>query len=95
MAKLSSSEIEDQLKALPGWKLMEGQLVKEFEFPSFPDLISFLVKVGFLAESADHHPDMDIRYRRLTVRASTHSENGITEKDFQLIKQIEAAISLR
>lgn len=95
MTKLSTSELEEKLKTLPGWKLEGGQLSKEFELPSFPDLISFIVKIAFLAEAADHHPDMDIRYRRLTVRASTHNENGITEKDVQLIKQIEAAISLR
>jgi 4a-hydroxytetrahydrobiopterin dehydratase len=93
MAKLAPSEMEEKLRSLSGWKLEARQLTKQFEFSSFPDLISFVVKVAFLAETADHHPDMTINYRRLTFHLSTHDEDGITEKDFALAKQIEAALN--
>ncbi len=93
MEKLSSSEIEAGVAALPGWALKDGALTKQFEFPSFADLVSFLVKVGFIAEKADHHPDMQISYRRLTFSLSTHDVQAITRKDLELAKQIEAACS--
>jgi len=93
MTKLSISEIEERLKTLSGWSIQEGKLTKQFELPSFPDLISAVVKIGFTAESSDHHPDMLISYRRLTFMLSTHSMGGVTDKDIELAKQIEAALN--
>jgi 4a-hydroxytetrahydrobiopterin dehydratase len=93
MTKLSISEIEEGLKALPGWSLQDGKLTKQFELSSFPDLVSFVVKIGFVSEAADHHPEMLINYRRLSFMLSTHSRGGVTEKDLELAKQIEAALN--
>ena len=63
------------------WQEQAGALVREFEFESFPEAIAFVDRIAEAAESENHHPDIDIRYRRVTVRWTTHSEGGITERD--------------
>ena len=79
--KLSDKEIHDKLAALPGWKLDGDALVRQFTLRSFPDAIAFTTRLAFDAEAADHHPDVTISYKRVTIRWSTHSEGGVTEKD--------------
>lgn len=79
--KLSDKEIHDKLAALPGWKKDGEALVRLFTFRSFPDAIAFTTRLAFDAEAADHHPDLTISYKRVTVRWSTHSEGGVTDKD--------------
>jgi 4a-hydroxytetrahydrobiopterin dehydratase len=66
------------------WEEQDGALVREFAFPSFRAAIDFVVRLADLAESEDHHPDVDIRYRRVTVRWTTHSAGGITDRDRDL-----------
>jgi 4a-hydroxytetrahydrobiopterin dehydratase len=63
------------------WQEQDNALVREFEFASFPDAIGFVDRLAEAAEDANHHPDIDIRYRKVTVRWTTHSEGGITERD--------------
>ncbi len=75
------------------WREQEGALVREFELPSFPAAIEFVDRLGELAESQNHHPDIDIRYRRVTVRWTTHSEGGITEKDRELAERTSALVA--
>ena len=72
------------------WKEQNEALVREFELPSFPGAISFVDRLAELAEGEDHHPDIDIRYRRVTVRWTTHSEGGITEKDREMAERTSA-----
>jgi 4a-hydroxytetrahydrobiopterin dehydratase len=72
------------------WQEQDETLVREFELPSFPAAIAFVDRLGELAESENHHPDIDIRYRRVTVRWTTHSEGGITEKDRELAERTSA-----
>jgi 4a-hydroxytetrahydrobiopterin dehydratase len=80
--RLSDSEIEQRLKTATGWT-REGHLIKkQFAFPSFPDGLAFLVRLGFEAEAADHHPDITVDYKRVTLAWWTHDEGGLTEKDF-------------
>ena len=67
--------------------------MREFELPSFREAIDFVVRLGDLAESANHHPDIDIRYRRVTVRWTTHSEGGITEKDREMAENTSALVA--
>jgi 4a-hydroxytetrahydrobiopterin dehydratase len=93
MDKLSISEIEEGLKSLEGWSVTDSRLQKQFDFANFPELISFAVRVGFLAEAADHHPDMLIHYRRLTFMLWTHEVEGLTLKDLDMARQIEAALN--
>ena len=89
MARLSKAEIAESLEGLTAWKLEGKTITKGYEFPSFPEAIRFVNKVADLAEKADHHPDILINYRRVTLTLSTHSEGGLTKKDFQLAGQIE------
>jgi 4a-hydroxytetrahydrobiopterin dehydratase len=72
------------------WRDHEGALVRQFELPSFPEAIAFVDRLAELAESENHHPDIDIRYRRVTVRWTTHSEGGITEKDREMAERTSA-----
>ena len=69
---------------LGDWTEQDAALTREFELDSFPAAISFVDRLAELAESEDHHPDIGIRYRRVTVRWTTHSEGGITEKDREM-----------
>ena len=66
------------------WTEQDAALTREFELDSFPAAISFVDRLAELAESENHHPDIDIRYRRVTVRWTTHSEGGVTEKDREM-----------
>ena len=88
---LSDTEIESALSSLLGWERVGDEIVKSYERASFPDAVAFVVRIGFFAEKADHHPDLDIRWRTVRVALSTHSEGGITEKDFALAREIEGA----
>ena len=89
MAKLTTEAVQVALKKLPGWTLKDEAIGKQYTWPSFPDAIKFVNQVADLAEQADHHPDILINYRRVTLTLSTHSEGGITQKDFDLAAQIE------
>ena len=67
---------------LPEWPA-EGEVIsRQFTFAGFPEAIAFVVRLGFAAEAVDHHPDLLINYKRVKVSYSTHSEGGLTEKDF-------------
>jgi 4a-hydroxytetrahydrobiopterin dehydratase len=67
-----------------GWGEVDGALERTFELPSFPDAIAFVNRVAELAERENHHPDVTISYKKVTLRWTTHSEGGITERDREL-----------
>jgi 4a-hydroxytetrahydrobiopterin dehydratase len=90
MPSLPDESIAQRLEALPDWSREAEEIVKTFELPSFPDAVAFVTRVADLAEKANHHPDLDIRYRKVRVALSTHDQGGITDKDFALAAQIEA-----
>ena len=90
MVTLSDDEVRARLGDLPGWEAGGGEIRKRFELADFRAAVAFVVRIAFEAEAADHHPDLDIRYRRVTVALSTHSEGGVTEKDLALATAIEA-----
>jgi 4a-hydroxytetrahydrobiopterin dehydratase len=75
-------EVDRQLKALNGWTLDGRALRKQYTFADFPAAVAFVDRLVPEAEAADHHPDITINYRRVTLLYSTHSEGGITQKDF-------------
>jgi len=75
------------------WQEENDALVREFELPSFPAAIDFVVRLAEVAEAADHHPDIDVRYRRVTVRWTTHSAGGITEKDHELAERTSSLVA--
>lgn len=83
MDRLTDEEIAQGLSGLQGWE-RDGQAIrKQFGFAGFPDAVAFVVRLGFAAEAADHHPDLLVSYRRVTVSYSTHSAGGLTAKDFE------------
>ncbi|MBL0939110.1 MAG: 4a-hydroxytetrahydrobiopterin dehydratase [Gemmatimonadaceae bacterium] len=86
---LSDIEIQRNLGALPGWSRKGDVLQKTYHFAAFPDGIAFLARVADVAESLQHHPDIDIRYTRVLFSLSTHDSGGITQKDFELATRIE------
>ena len=90
MATMSDTEVKAALADLPGWELAGSDIVKEYKFADFVAAIAFVNQLAERAEAANHHPDLDIRYRRLRVALSTHDEGGITEKDVALATEIEA-----
>jgi 4a-hydroxytetrahydrobiopterin dehydratase len=75
------------------WREQDDALVREFELPSFPAAIEFVDRLAELAEVEGHHPDIDIRYRRVTVRWTTHSEGGITEKDREMAERTSSLVA--
>ena len=75
------------------WHEQDDALVREFELPSFPAAIGFVDRLAELAESENHHPDIDIRYKRVTVRWTTHSAGGVTEKDRELAERMSGLAS--
>ena len=89
MATLSDHEIRTALDALPGWEHVESAISREYRLDSFAGAITFVVRLSYAAEAADHHPDLDIRYSRVQVTLSTHSEGGVTAKDLDRATAIE------
>lgn len=72
------------------WSVVDGQLVASFTLPSFPIAIDLVRDAALMAEEADHHPDIDIRWRTVTFRLSTHSAGGITDLDMALAERISS-----
>ena len=89
--KLGDAEVQQRLGEAPGWELREGQLTKTFSFEDFVQSMQFVNRLAQAAEDANHHPDIDIRYSKVTVAISTHDAGGITEKDFALAQESDAA----
>src|SRR5215472_14827072 len=91
MPQLSESEIQQALSALPGWSHANNTLTKTFTLPDFANAIALVNGVAEVAEKQGHHPDMDIRYNRVTFTLSTHDVgNAVTEKDVTLAREIES-----
>jgi len=89
MPPLADAEIRSALEALPGWSREGDEIVKTFECASFVAAIAFVVQIGFLAERADHHPDIDVRWRKVRIALTTHSAHGLTNRDLDLATEIE------
>jgi len=92
MARLSASAVERRLAALKGWKQVGGAIQKQYTFANFKEAMFFVNTVAGLAEKAGHHPDITVNYNRVTLSLSTHDAGGITAKDFDLAKRVEAAV---
>lgn len=87
--RLDDAAVTAGLVDLPGWRREGDELRKDFACPGFPDAIAFVVRIGFLAEQANHHPDLDVRWRTVTVALTTHDADGLTALDFDLAGAIE------
>jgi 4a-hydroxytetrahydrobiopterin dehydratase len=82
MATLSAAEVSERAKQLDGWHVDGQAIVKKYTFAGFPEAVRFVSRLVPGAEEADHHPDITINYKRVTLSYSTHSEGGLTAKDF-------------
>ena len=85
---LKAQDIKEWLKKLPEWELDKKHIERTFEFDDFTQAMEFVNGVAEIAEEEDHHPDMDIRYNKVRVALSTHSEGGLTEVDFEVAEKI-------
>ncbi len=89
--RLSEDEVAARLATLPRW-VREGDVIRRtVTCATFADAIAFVTRVGFLAEAADHHPDIDIRFRDVTLSLTTHDAGGLTDRDLALAREIDGA----
>jgi 4a-hydroxytetrahydrobiopterin dehydratase len=88
---MSKADVEARLPKLQGWERDGDEIEKEFRFDGFDASMAFANRIADLARAADHHPDISIKYNRVKLTLSTHSEGGVTEKDFALAAEIEGA----
>lgn len=88
--RLDDDRITARLAELAGWERAGDVIAKTFELATFPDAIAFVTRIADRAEAANHHPDLDIRYRKVRVALSTHDAGGLTDLDFDLATEIEA-----
>jgi 4a-hydroxytetrahydrobiopterin dehydratase len=89
MPALTTEQIDQNLKAFPGWSRQKQTLHRTYKFESFLMSIAFVRRIAKRAEKIQHHPDIDIRYDRVTLTLSTHDEGGVTDKDFTLAEQCD------
>jgi 4a-hydroxytetrahydrobiopterin dehydratase len=92
-SKLSDIEVQRALGDHAGWTRRGNAITRTFEFPKFPAAIAFVNRIADVAEQMDHHPDIDIRYTKVTCSLSTHSAGGITARDFKLAAAIDGCAS--
>lgn len=88
--KLTAEEILSHLADLNYWKAVNGKLLKRFTFANFAESLVFVNKIGEIAETHDHHPDINFGWGYAEIYITTHDAGGITEKDFALAKEIDA-----
>ena len=89
MAKFTAAQTKSALGTVPDWKKTGVTITRTFAFKDFPAAIRFVNALARLAEKAWHHPDIDIRWNKITLTLTTHSEGGLTEKDFKLARQLD------
>ncbi len=83
MALLTDTDIEREMGSLDGWERAGRSIRKQFTFQDFPEAVLFVSALVPAAEAADHHPDIEIHYKRVTLTYTTHSEGGLTDRDFE------------
>ena len=90
MAVLSDDEVREALAELPEWEQTDGRIEREYVLGNFRDAVALVVRIAFEAEAVNHHPDIDVRYNRVRLALSTHSEGGVTVKDLELARTVES-----
>jgi 4a-hydroxytetrahydrobiopterin dehydratase len=89
MAGLSVEQIQAGLASVPKWNHRGQAITRTYQFKDFPAAIQFVDAVALLAERAGHHPDIDIRWNKVTLTLTTHDAGGLTKKDFELAKRVD------
>jgi 4a-hydroxytetrahydrobiopterin dehydratase len=90
MPKLTEAEIVEKLPDAKGWERHGDMLVRTWQFPSFRRAIEFVNQVASLVDKTDHYPDIHVSFRNVRIEMSTHDVGGLTERDFELISQLNA-----
>lgn len=85
--KLSEEEVHEQLRSCNGWEKRGDEIVKTYSFQTFMQSIQFVNQLAEVAEKMNHHPDIDIRYNKVSLLLTTHDASGLTENDFSLAKK--------
>jgi len=88
MDTLTSEQVDTELTATPGWELEDAQITRTVTRKDFRDALLYVNAVGFLAERANHHPDIAVSWNKVTLTLSTHSAGGLTGMDFALARQV-------
>ncbi|MDB6112159.1 MAG: pterin-4-alpha-carbinolamine dehydratase [Pedosphaera sp.] len=89
MAKLTPAQIKTALAGVPEWTKKGGAITRTYQFKDFPAAVRFVKTLAPKAEKAFHHPDIDIRWNKVTLTLTTHDEGGLTEKDFTLARKFD------
>ena len=89
MSKLTAAQIKTALASVPDWKKRGATITRTFVFKDFPAAIKFVNAIAKLAEKAWHHPDIDIRWNKVTLTLTTHDAGGLTERDFDLARKFD------
>lgn len=91
MTKLTDRQVKARLAKAKGWSLNDsGEITKTYTFSGFPQSLMFTTAVGLLAEAAQHHPDITIKWNKVTLALTTHDAGGLSDKDFDLAKQVDS-----
>jgi len=90
MKKLTLAEIRTAIRSVPDWRRRGPVLCRTWTFEDFPKALAFVNRVGRIAERRQHHPDIDIRWNRVTLALTTHDAGGLTSRDFQLAGELDA-----
>lgn len=90
MERLNTGQIKSALASVPEWRKKGAVITRTFQFKDFPDAVEFVNSVARLAEEAWHHPDIDIRWNKVTLALTTHDAGGLTKKDFELARKFDA-----
>jgi 4a-hydroxytetrahydrobiopterin dehydratase len=90
MAKLSQHQVDSALQELSGWTVVNGKLHRDFQFADFVHAFGFMATAALIIEKMGHHPEWFNVYNRLTVDLTTHDDGGITKKDVELAKELDA-----
>ena len=93
--RLTATEVSDLAQTLPMWQVVDEQLLREIQAPTYAIAINWVVAIAGAAESIDHHPDIDIRWRTLRIALITHSTGCLTELDLDLARLIDTVLSTR
>jgi len=93
MNTYTESSASKKLSELDGWSFSNNQLVKQFTFSDFQEAMSMMVRISYICEKMNHHPDWTNVYNRLAIQLSTHDAGGVTDKDFELAGKIDKALA--
>ncbi len=91
--RLDDISIGNKLRTLPGWSRSGDSITRTFAFSGFPGAVSFISRLVEPAEELEHHPDVDLRYNKVTVTLSTHDQDGLTDLDFRLAALVDGAVA--